>query len=99
MTILRRTLLIYTARGPLTFGLRGELIDENRHSKGEPTKGQRKSHQTDRVRIRPGSDQEGAIVKWIFHQFVVEHQPDIEIARQLNRAGIANDNRRRGPTT
>jgi DNA invertase Pin-like site-specific DNA recombinase len=80
--------------GPLTFGLRRELIDESRHSKGELTKGQRKSLQTDRVRLRLGSEEEAAIVRWIFQQFVVERRSDIGIARQLNRARIANDNGR-----
>jgi DNA invertase Pin-like site-specific DNA recombinase len=80
--------------GPLTFGLHRELIDENRRSKGELTRGQRKSLQTDRVQLRLGSDEEAAIVRWIFHRFVLERQSDAEIARQLNRAGVANHNGR-----
>ena len=81
----------YRVGGPLTFGLRRELVDETRRPKGELTKGQRKSLQTDRVRLRIGSDEEAAIVRWIFHQFVDERQSDVEIARQLNRAGVVND--------
>ena len=81
----------YRVGGPLTFGLRRELVDETRRPKGELTKGQRESLQTDRVRLRIGSDEEAAIVRWIFHQFVDERQSDVEIARQLNRAGVVND--------
>jgi recombinase len=80
----------YRVGGPLTFGLRRELVDEKQRSKGALEKGERKSLQTDRVRLRLGSDEEAAIVKWIFHQFVVEHESFTEIARQLNRANIAN---------
>jgi DNA invertase Pin-like site-specific DNA recombinase len=80
--------------GPIAFGLRRELVDESRHPKGELTKGQRKALQTDRVLLRLGSNEEAAIVRWIFHQFVIEHQTDIDIARQLNRAGVVNDKER-----
>jgi hypothetical protein len=41
------------------------------------------------VLLRPGTDEETAIVRWIFHQFVVERLSDTEIARQLNRASVA----------
>jgi DNA invertase Pin-like site-specific DNA recombinase len=84
----------YRVGGPLTFGLRRELVDETQHSKGTLGKGQRKSLQTDRVRIRFGSEEEAAIVRWIFRQFVVERKSDTEIARQLNRTSIANHNGR-----
>jgi DNA invertase Pin-like site-specific DNA recombinase len=84
----------YRVGGPLTFGLRRELVDESQRSKGGLAKGERKSLQTDRVRLRLGSDQEAAIVRWIFNQFVVERKSDTEIARQLNRANIANHNGR-----
>jgi DNA invertase Pin-like site-specific DNA recombinase len=90
----RTASLGYRAGGPLAFGLRRELIDENQRSKGQLAKGERKFLQTDRVRVRPGSDVETAIVKSIFHQFVVERKSDTEIARQLNRASIANHHER-----
>jgi DNA invertase Pin-like site-specific DNA recombinase len=84
----------YRAGGPLTFGLGRELIDENQRSKGQLANGERKSLQTDRVRVRPKSDVEAAIVRSIFHQFVVERKSDTEIARQLNQANIANHHER-----
>lgn len=80
--------------GPVTFGLRRELIDENRRSKGWLQKGEMKSLQTDRVRLAVGSQQEVAIVRWIFHQFVIEKESDASIARQLNKAAVANQHGR-----
>jgi DNA invertase Pin-like site-specific DNA recombinase len=76
--------------GPVAFGFRRELIDESKQSKGWLRRGERKSLQTDRVLLRLGSPEEAAIVRWIFHQFVVERKSDTEIARQLNRARIPN---------
>jgi DNA invertase Pin-like site-specific DNA recombinase len=81
--------------GPLTFGLRRELVGENRRSKGRLEKGERKSLQTDRVRLALGSQEEAAVVRWIFHQFVIEKQTDAAIARNLNHAKVANHHRRR----
>ena len=80
--------------GPLAFGLRRELIDGNRRSKGWLGKGERKSLQTDRVRLALGSQEEAALVRWIFHQFVVEKKSDAAIARQLNQTDIANQHGR-----
>jgi|SRR5579872_269367 len=80
--------------GALTFGLHREMVDEHRQSKGELTKGQHKAFKTDHVLLRPGTDAEAAIVKWIFHQFVIERKTDTAIARQLNRAGIPNQHGR-----
>ena len=84
----------YRVGGPLTFGLRRELVDENQRPRGRLAKGEHKSLKTDRVRVRVGSDEEVAIVRWIFQQFVLEQKSDAEIARQLNRAGIANQHGR-----
>ena len=52
--------------------------------RGSWNKGERKSLQTDRVRVRLGSEEESSGCRRIFHQFVVEQQFYIEIARQLN---------------
>jgi hypothetical protein len=52
-----------------------------------------KSLQTDRVRVQAGSDEETAIVRWIFHQFVVERKSDCQIARELNQAKVSNQER------
>ena len=76
--------------GPVAFGFRRELIDENKRSKGWLRRGERKSLQTDRVLLRLGSPEDATIVRWIFHQFVIERKSDTEIARQLNRANISN---------
>jgi DNA invertase Pin-like site-specific DNA recombinase len=84
----------YRVGGPLTFGLRRELIDEDQLSKGRLAKGQRKSLQTDRVRLQPGSDDEAATVRCIFHQFAIERKTGAEIARRLNRACIDNQHGR-----
>jgi DNA invertase Pin-like site-specific DNA recombinase len=80
----------YRVGGPLNFGLRRELVDEQQHSKGWLTKGQRKSLQTDRVRLRLGSADEAAIVRWIFQQFVGMQKSYCQIARELNRANVPN---------
>jgi len=90
----RSVSLGFRSGGPLTFGLHRELVDENRQPKGELTKGQHKAFKTDRALLRPGIDEEAAIVRWIFHQFVVERKTDAAIARQLNRAGVLNHHRR-----
>lgn len=80
--------------GPLTFGLRRELIAEDRRSKGRLKKGECKALQTDRVLLAPGSQEEASIIRWIFAEFVDEKKTDIAIARQLNRAGIINQHGR-----
>lgn len=80
----------YRPGGPTTFGLYRELIDENERPKGRLRKGDRKSLKTDRVRLQCGSDEEVAIIRWIFHQFVNEQKTSTTIARQLNLATVAN---------
>ncbi len=80
----------YRVGGSLTFGLGREMVDERRRSKGRLAKGEHKALKTDRVRLRLGSDEEIAIVRWIFQQFVTERKTDVEIARQLNRGNILN---------
>jgi hypothetical protein len=84
----------FRVEAPLTFGLRRELVDENRQSKGLLEKGQRKALQTDRVRLALGSPEEAAVIRWIFHQFVVERQSYVVIARKLNQAKVPNQHER-----
>lgn len=84
----------YRVGAPLTFGLQREMVDEQLCSKGVLSKGQYKALQSDRVRLRLGPDEELAVVRWIFQQFVLERKTDAEIARQLNRANIANQHGR-----
>ncbi|MFG3592421.1 recombinase family protein [Bradyrhizobium sp. RDI18] len=76
--------------GPLTFGLYREMVDEKQRSKGKLAKGECKALKTDRVRLRPGSEEEIVVVRWIFQQFVVERRRYVDIARQLNRVNMAN---------
>lgn len=87
----------YRVGGPPTFGLRRELVDEQQCSKGWLTRGERKSLQTDRVRLRLGSQEEAAIIRWIFDQFVVERKSDCQIARELNQEDMSHH--KRGPWT
>ncbi len=56
----------YRVGGPLGYGLRRELVDEAQRPKAWLAKGERKSLQTDRVRLRPGSEEEAAVIRWIF---------------------------------
>lgn len=76
--------------GPLTFGLRRELVSESLQSKGLLEKGERKSLQTDRVRLALGPQKEAAVVRWIFRACVIENKRDAAIARQLNYAEVPN---------
>src|SRR5215207_1392485 len=64
----------YRVGGPLTFGLYREMVDEKQRSKGKLAKGECKALKTDRVRLRLGPDEEAAVVRWIFQQFVVERK-------------------------
>jgi DNA invertase Pin-like site-specific DNA recombinase len=72
------------------YGLRRELVDENKRSKGILEKGQRKHLQTDHVLLRPGPKHELEIVKRIFRQFVIDGKSQAEIARQLNVDEVPN---------
>jgi DNA invertase Pin-like site-specific DNA recombinase len=76
------------------FALHRELVDEHQRSKGLLGRGDRKCLQTDHVRLRPGSSDEVAIVRWIFHQYVVDKVTGTDIARQLNRKSISNQHGR-----
>jgi DNA invertase Pin-like site-specific DNA recombinase len=75
----------YRVGGPVGFGLRRELIDETRKPRGQLSKGQHKALKTDRVRLAPGSDEERAVICWIFHAFTTDRLSFTEIARRLNR--------------
>lgn len=81
--------------GPVGFGLRRELIGEARESKGLLSKGERKSLQTDRVRLRLGTTVEADVVRWIFESFVVGRKSYAAIARELTSRGTASSTGRR----
>jgi DNA invertase Pin-like site-specific DNA recombinase len=76
--------------GPAGYGLQRELIDEGGSSKGILLKGQRKHLQTDRVVIRPGSENEQRMVARIFREFVVHRRSRGSILRWLNSEQVPN---------
>ncbi|MGY4231101.1 DNA invertase Pin-like site-specific DNA recombinase [Bradyrhizobium sp. USDA 4449] len=84
----------YRVGGPVGYGLRRVMVDESEHPKGQLEKGQYKALQSDRVRLRPGSAEETAVIRCIFDQFVNARQSYSEIRRALNDANIANHNNR-----
>jgi DNA invertase Pin-like site-specific DNA recombinase len=77
----------FAAGGPSIYGLHRVLVDEKLQSKGILRRGDRKYLTTDHVRFRPGADEEIAVVKWIFNEFL-KVKSEIAIARRLNRAAI-----------
>lgn len=77
--------------GPAGFGLRRVLIDQTGSFKGELTRGEHKSLQTDRVILQPGPDAEVTVVKQIYRWFVDDNLQESEIAARLNVQGIKTD--------
>lgn len=77
--------------GPAGYGLRRMLIDEHRQPKGELTRGQHKSLQTDRVILVRGPEEEIRNVQWIYKAFVEEGLTECDIAQRLNLQGIMTD--------
>jgi DNA invertase Pin-like site-specific DNA recombinase len=77
--------------GAAGYGLRRVLIDERGTPKGELSRGERKSLQTDRVILLPGPEHEQQVVQSMYHMFVDENRSEREIAGQLNVAGHRTD--------
>lgn len=77
--------------GPAGYGLRRYLIGENGEPKGELSRKQHKSIQTDRVILVPGPSNEIEVVHDIYRQFVRDRLNEVEIAIGLNRRGITTD--------
>lgn len=78
----------FTPGGPSIYGLHRILVDQNLEPKGVILKrGERKYLTTDHVRFGPGSDEEVAVVKWMFNEFV-KVKSETAIARKLNEAAI-----------
>jgi DNA invertase Pin-like site-specific DNA recombinase len=73
------------------YGLRRQLIDEHRSTKGLLTRGQQKSIQTDRVILVAGPDDEVATVHRIYHLFLERHLGEQSIADLLNDENIVTD--------
>jgi DNA invertase Pin-like site-specific DNA recombinase len=87
---LRGASLGFRQGGPLSYGLRREVIDENQLSKGYLKRGQQKNLKTDRVVLRLGLPSEIAVIQRIFNEYVERRTSAEEIARRLNREGIPN---------
>ena len=81
----------YRQGGPAGFGLRRTLIDETGTIKGVLGRGEHKSIQTDRVILKPGPDEEVAVVQEVYRAFVHDGRTEREIADDLNSRGILTD--------
>lgn len=81
----------YRQGGAPGFGLRRMLVDEQGQHKGILDRGEHKSIATDRVVLVEGPDEEVAIVREIYRQFVDEQCSERHIADWLNGHGITSD--------
>lgn len=77
--------------GVAGYGLRRQLIDENRAPKAELARGEHKSLQTDRVILVPGPAHEVETVRRIYRLFVVQRRSEADIATMLNAEGSLTD--------
>jgi DNA invertase Pin-like site-specific DNA recombinase len=69
------------------YGIQRVLVDERMKPKTILQDGDRKYLLTDHVRLRPGTTNEVAVVRWIFQEFL-NGRSETSIARDLNRKGI-----------
>ena len=76
--------------GTAGYGLRRQLLDEQRNPKDLLTRGQQKSIQTDRVVLVPGPLDELHVVQRIYDLFL-KGSPERVIAAVLNRESIASE--------
>lgn len=81
----------YRQGGLAGYGLRRVLIDQTGSVKGELSRGEHKSLQTDRVILMPGPDTEVQTVNQIYQWFIDNGLPESEIASRLNSRGIRTD--------
>jgi hypothetical protein len=81
----------YRQGGAAGFGLRRVLIDEHGNPKGELSRGEQKSLQTDRVILVPGPEEEQRVVQRMYEMFVNKGRPEREIAEVLNAEGHRTD--------
>lgn len=77
--------------GPAGYGLRRQLIDQDRNPKGILSRGMQKSIQTDRVILVPGPENERQVVREIYDRFTQGHYTEREIAEWLNNRGLVTD--------
>jgi DNA invertase Pin-like site-specific DNA recombinase len=87
---LRQAALGFRQGGPLGYGLRRELIDENRLSKGYLKRGQQKNLKTDHVVLCLGLPNEIEVIQRIFREYVEDRKSEEQIVRRINREGIPN---------
>ena len=81
----------YRQGGAAGYGLRRVLIDEHGNPKGELSRGEQKSLQTDRVVLVPGPVEEQRVVQRMYEMFVNEGRSEREIAEVLNAEGLRTD--------
>ena len=81
----------YRQGGPPGYGLRRSLIDQAGAAKGELSRGEHKSIQTDRVVLVPGPPEEIDTVRWMYRSFVKQGKHEHEIADILNERRITTD--------
>jgi DNA invertase Pin-like site-specific DNA recombinase len=72
------------------YGLRRQLIDQNRTPKAVLAPGERKSLQTDRVILVPGPTEEVTVVREMYQRFL-NGETEQAIADELNRRGVLSD--------
>lgn len=87
---LRQAALGFRQGGPLGYGLRRELLDANRLSKGFLKRGQQKNLKTDHVVLRLGHPHEIEVIQKIFQEYVEARKSEENIGRRLNREGVPN---------
>src|SRR5712664_3702481 len=83
---LRLARLGFKMGGPLGYGLQRLAVDEESRPKGILADGKYKFLSTDHVRVRPGTADERAVVRWIFQQYV-KGKSQSDIWRELNQKG------------
>jgi DNA invertase Pin-like site-specific DNA recombinase len=81
----------YRQGGAPGYGLRRKLIDQSGAAKGELTRGEQKSIQTDRVILVPGPKEEVETVRSMYRAFVEDGRPEREIASLLNARSLTTD--------
>ena len=77
--------------GPAGYGLRRVLLDQSGAVKTQLARGEHKSLQTDRVILKPGPDEEVAIVNQMYRWFIDDAQIEAEIAARLNAMKVRTD--------
>jgi DNA invertase Pin-like site-specific DNA recombinase len=77
--------------GPVGYGLERVAVDEKSHPIGILKTGECKYLTSHHVRVRPGTAEEGAVIRWIFEEFV-HGKSQAEIIRELNWRGVPAKN-------